>query len=303
MKYLYFALFLTLYIFSGAQVPKGIKYQAIARTPSGEIVSDQNVSFAISIIPASPDQNPVYTETHTTKTNNFGLVNLVIGNGSALLGDFSGVVWSNDDFFISISLDVNGGSDFEWLGTSQLLSVPFAFHAETVTNDRVNDEDSSTLNEIQELLIAEDSIKITHGNAVLIPRTRYWESTNLNTKSINATSEWIKIDDYMTFEKQNANSKIEIVVNSQFDPGTFDENVRGVQFAIRVDDFNGEIQNLGVCQISRIYEFLSLFSVFHNLAKGPHTASIWARVAGGDSKDVLVDPGGWGGRMIIKETW
>ena len=303
MKYLFCLLIFITCATSLAQVPNGIKYQAIARKSSGEILQNQKVSFAISIIPSSPDQNPVYTETHTTETNAFGLVNLVIGKGSVLVGEFSNIDWSPNDFFISISMDETGESNFTWMGTSQLLSVPFAFYAESVLNDQVNDADSNSTNEIQELLLREDSLKISHGNSVILPRTHYWESSGLNTNSTDVSSQWTKLDDYLIFQKINTKSKIEIIVNSRFDSGTFEGNPLGIQFAIRVDDMNGETQNFGVIQASNQYEFLSLFSVFHKLEEGLHTASIWARVTGGTSSNVGVDPGGWGGRMVIKEVW
>src|SRR3989339_79061 len=114
-----------------AQTPNAFKYQAIARDVAGNIIQNQNVSFRISIVENGVD---VYTETFLTLTNNFGLVNLEIGNGNVEFGDFTTIDWTNNTFSLKIEFDVEGGSAFELMGTSNLLAVPFALHAKTAEN-------------------------------------------------------------------------------------------------------------------------------------------------------------------------
>ena len=58
-----------------AQTPQAFKYQAIARDNSGNLVANQTIGFRISILQGSPTGSPVFTETHTVASNNFGLVN------------------------------------------------------------------------------------------------------------------------------------------------------------------------------------------------------------------------------------
>ncbi len=77
---------------------------------------------------------PVYNESHTVTTNGFGLFNLKIGNGTPVAGNFSSVDWSNGPYFLEIGIDVTGGTDYVTMGTSQLLSVPYALYAETSGN-------------------------------------------------------------------------------------------------------------------------------------------------------------------------
>ncbi len=114
-----------------AQSPKGFNYQAVARDISGEILADQGVGLQIDILQGSIEGEAVYREVFFPVTNEFGLINIVVGSGSVLYGNFEEIDWSQGPCFIQIHLDPDGGSDFAEMGTSQLLSVPYALHAST----------------------------------------------------------------------------------------------------------------------------------------------------------------------------
>ena len=114
-----------------AQSPEAFKYQAIARDASGNVIANQNVSFRISILKTSETGTPVYVETHNLTTNNFGLANLNIGNGSPISGNFSTIDWATDKYFIKVEMDATGGTSYQLMGTSQLLSVPYALNAKS----------------------------------------------------------------------------------------------------------------------------------------------------------------------------
>ena len=64
-------------------------------------------------------------------TNNFGLANLNIGEGSTVSGDFSTIDWSTDKYYIKVEMDATGGTSYQLMGTSQLLSVPYALNAKS----------------------------------------------------------------------------------------------------------------------------------------------------------------------------
>lgn len=115
-----------------AQAPAAFKYQAVARDGSGAVMANKTVSFRMSIIEGTVTGDIVYSEKHNAVTNEFGLVNLEIGNGTVLTGNISGINWGVDVHFLRIEMDPDGGSSFQLMGTSQLLSVPYALHAKTV---------------------------------------------------------------------------------------------------------------------------------------------------------------------------
>jgi len=123
-------LFLSMGIFYVlGQSPLGFNYQAVIRNSSGEIVPSHTVGIKISILQGSVTGDEVYSETFTPETNGFGLVNLIIGSGVTKFGDFIEIDWSSGDFFIKVELDLSGGESYTEMGTTQLLSVPYANYA------------------------------------------------------------------------------------------------------------------------------------------------------------------------------
>lgn len=132
-KFTFFIVAFSLAITLSAQVPQSFRYQAVARDNSGNVLFNQDVSFRISILSGSISGTTAYSETHTgISTNAFGLVELEIGKGNPVSGNFSSIDWRSSSYFVKIEMDPAGGSAFQVLSTSQLLSVPYALHSKTV---------------------------------------------------------------------------------------------------------------------------------------------------------------------------
>ncbi|MBN2682775.1 MAG: hypothetical protein JXR58_09730 [Bacteroidales bacterium] len=117
-----------------AQTPYMFKYQAVARTNDGNPISNETVAFRISVLQGNETGSEVFSETHSLLTNNFGLISFNIGAGNLIAGDLSTINWSSDIYFVKVEMDDEGGSDYEHMSTSQLLSVPYAMHAKTAEN-------------------------------------------------------------------------------------------------------------------------------------------------------------------------
>lgn len=116
-----------------AQTPQSFRYQAVARDNSGNVLDNQKVSFQISVLTGTVSGATAYSETHTGLiTNAFGLVELEIGKGTPVTGNFSAINWGGNTYFVKVEMDPAGGSSWQTLSTSQLLSVPYALHAKTV---------------------------------------------------------------------------------------------------------------------------------------------------------------------------
>lgn len=114
-----------------AQIPQAFNYQAIVRDQNSQILVDQHVGVRVSLLAGDALGPILYTETHLIKTNPFGLVNIAIGTGEAKNGLFSEIDWSRNPYFIKFELDIKGGINYKEMGTSQILSVPYALYAET----------------------------------------------------------------------------------------------------------------------------------------------------------------------------
>ncbi len=124
---------LVLSAMSFAQVPQMMSYQAVVRGSDNNLVVNQQISMRVSILQGSIDGEAVYTETHSATTNANGLLTIEIGDGTSS-DDFSAINWANGPFFVKTETDVNGGNDYNVIGVSQLLSVPYAMYAQTAGN-------------------------------------------------------------------------------------------------------------------------------------------------------------------------
>ncbi|MDQ7916587.1 tail fiber domain-containing protein [Mesonia sp. MT50] len=110
-----------------AQTPEKFNYQGIARNNQGEPMASQDLGLKISIINGS---TAIYSETHQVTTNNFGLYSLAIGDGTPVSGAMNSVGWSTTKL-LKVEIDPNGGTNYTDLGTTELLSVPYAMYAVT----------------------------------------------------------------------------------------------------------------------------------------------------------------------------
>ena len=123
----------TISLSSLGQAPEAFKYQAVVRDAGGFILNNQAVGYRLAILQGSPSGGAVYTETFSPTTNDFGLVNLEIGTGITT-DDFTLIDWSNGPYFMETAADVTGGTNYIIMGTSQLMSVPYALYAKTSGN-------------------------------------------------------------------------------------------------------------------------------------------------------------------------
>ncbi|MFM7701296.1 MAG: hypothetical protein ACKO7V_10985, partial [Bacteroidota bacterium] len=62
-------------------------------------------------------------------TNAQGLLSLEIGTGSPQVGTFAGINWAAGPFFLQTEVDLSGGTNYQVLGTQQLLTVPYAYYS------------------------------------------------------------------------------------------------------------------------------------------------------------------------------
>lgn len=136
MKKLTLVLVAILFAITGilAQTPNQFKYQAALRDVNGGVMASKSVIVDISILQGSVTGTSVFTEQHSRTTTEQGLINLNIGSASSL----SVIDWSAAIYFIKISID---GTE---IGTSQLLSVPYALQAKTAETAETADYNNLT---------------------------------------------------------------------------------------------------------------------------------------------------------------
>ena len=179
------------FLFSWAQAPEIINYQAIIRNSDNELVINSEIGIEISLVKDSENGTIVYTETQQPTSNTNGLISIEIGGSEANVtaGDFSSIDWSGGKHYIKTKIDPTGGMNYTIEGTVQLLSVPYALHsktAESLTTPFV-EVDGSVTNEIQDLQLIVDILTITNNAiATQIDLSKYIDEINVDTINIIA---------------------------------------------------------------------------------------------------------------------
>lgn len=126
-----------------AQAPNAFAYQAVIRNASGAAVANQDISIRTRIRQNSISGANVFTEVHDVNTNAYGQVTLSIGEGTPSSGSFSAIKWGEFAYFIEVAVDLTGGTSYQIISTTQLLSVPYAQYA-NVAGDLQNVRVSAT---------------------------------------------------------------------------------------------------------------------------------------------------------------
>ena len=143
---LFFVFILTLsQLLQSQNVPSAFNYSAVARDAQSNPISNQTIGIQISILKSSPTGTVVFQENHFVNTNQSGLFNLMIGTGSVLNSSIPSIDWGNDDYYIKVGMDVTGGTNFLEMGTTQLLSVPYALYAKSSGNRLIVSNTGDTL--------------------------------------------------------------------------------------------------------------------------------------------------------------
>lgn len=116
---------------SFAQVPvQGINYQAAIRDVDGNILPGKPVKVRISIESNSSTPNSTYTEEHITSSNQFGLINIIIGAGTVISGTtIHNINWASGGHSLRVEVDPDNKGTFISMGITPFQAVPYAFNA------------------------------------------------------------------------------------------------------------------------------------------------------------------------------
>ncbi|MFK7787022.1 MAG: hypothetical protein AB8B56_18015 [Crocinitomicaceae bacterium] len=180
-----------------AQAPEGINYQAVVRDLAGATITNAPVGLKLALLQSSATGTVVYEESFSTFSNDFGLVNVVLGQGTVINGSFANIDWSSGPYFIEVAADITGGTSYAVLGTQELMSVPYALYAKSaentfsgdyndltnqptiptatsqLTNDTgfitsPDDADADPTNELQTLSVSGDSLTLSDGGGTIV---------------------------------------------------------------------------------------------------------------------------------------
>lgn len=119
-----------------AQAPQKFNYQGVARNATGDPIPGTGIGLRLSITDGT---NTLYSETFNATTTALGLFTVEVGGGTVQSGTFAGIDWLGGQKFLKVEMDAAGGISYVNMGTSQLLSVPYALVAEKVGNMALGD--------------------------------------------------------------------------------------------------------------------------------------------------------------------
>ena len=154
-----------------AQAPLGFNYQGVALTNAGTPVASKKISLRISLIESQQLGSITYQETHGVNTDAYGQFSIIIGNGQAVTGKMTDAQWSKFPYYMKVELDLDGGTSFVFVGTSQLLSVPFALYANNAGAASISVD--SVKNELATIKLSQkgDSIILSNNRgSVYVPK-------------------------------------------------------------------------------------------------------------------------------------
>jgi uncharacterized protein (TIGR02145 family) len=120
-------------VFLLCQVPEKMNYQAVIRDSDGSLLINRQIKIRFSIIASNTEGSAVYQEIQQPITSSNGLISVEIGAGETS-DSFTTINWSDGPYFIKTEINTNNNSGYSLTLISELLSVPYAFHAKTANN-------------------------------------------------------------------------------------------------------------------------------------------------------------------------
>ncbi|OYZ54454.1 MAG: hypothetical protein B7Y11_05820, partial [Sphingobacteriia bacterium 24-36-13] len=114
-----------------SQAPNLINYQGVARNAAGNPLQNQTIYLRVNIRTGSSQGTIQFSETRSVKTNAWGLFAVQIGSPGFMssIGTLAGVTWMQGDKFMEVEIDPTASNNYINLGSTQLLSVPYALNA------------------------------------------------------------------------------------------------------------------------------------------------------------------------------
>ena len=228
----------------------GITYQAVIYSTSGESVpgiknsnsplSNKAICLQFSIV--DTNLSTEYQEKVTVTTDDYGMVNLVIGNGTQTGGyanSFNAIVWSNPNKYLKVSVDQTGNcSSFELFSDQILTYVPFALAANSTTSVSgivgiANGGTNATT-----VLGAKTNLQLQNVDNTSDLNKPLSTATQiaLNTKVDKVSGKELSTNDYTTIEK----NKLAAIIGTNTGDQDLSSYATNVALATKVDKVTGK---------------------------------------------------------------
>jgi hypothetical protein len=129
-------------------LPQGIAYQAVAvkegpysvagENPQAIYWSNKEIKVRFTILDQYPNPTNIYQEFHPVTTDDYGVFNLIIGQGSVLLGDFETIPWELGTAHLRVEIDFDNDDSYTITSFERFWSVPYAFVSKKVKGTNID---------------------------------------------------------------------------------------------------------------------------------------------------------------------
>lgn len=131
----------------------GISYQAVIidnnpqEIPGVDIPSNNlpNASLKVQFSIIDDSGSTEYQEEHNTSTDPYGMINLMVGHGNALIGAFNEIYWDNDKF-LKVEIDLFDGNGLVEFSYQELTYIPYVRHREIIATSTLDVDGVTNLN-------------------------------------------------------------------------------------------------------------------------------------------------------------
>jgi hypothetical protein len=105
----------------------------------------------------------------------------------------------------------------------------------------------------------------------------------------------------LTFTKLYSSTKVELNMVSRVNAGIFAGGATRIKYELRIDGVAIAASNPWWVYLSAASEYVTIHAVVPGLTTGAHLVQVWANTDLGSSTMVVVDPGGFGGKIFVTE--
>ena len=143
-----FILFINL---QGLAQTDGLNYQAVIIDPNpeeipgidvvGNILPNKEINIRFTIYGTTG--NTEYQEIHSTTTDEYGMINLVIGKGNSVTGRFTEIYWDGSTKNLKVEINLDG--TYSDLSDQELLFIPYAYHRDIIASGDLKVDGNSLL--------------------------------------------------------------------------------------------------------------------------------------------------------------
>ncbi|WP_223033897.1 hypothetical protein [Hanstruepera marina] len=147
---LFVCCFITLLGFSQTD---GISYQAVIidnnpqEIPGVDIPSNNlpNVPLQVQFSIIDNNGSVEYQEIHSTTTDAYGMIHLMIGQGQTVINSFNQIYWNNEKY-LKVEIDLNDGNGWVGFSYQELTYIPYVKHREIIATSTLDVDGATNLN-------------------------------------------------------------------------------------------------------------------------------------------------------------